>query len=260
MRLRQMSVSNQLSKGFVVVASVKKFFYLSAINLIESIKAYYPEAHVTLFTEEKFVDEQAKWADKVEFVADHKRSKIDGMARTPYDLTFYIDADCECEHEDIANIFDEIGDYDIMFTGLPEDRHYCYAEVFFPGATKPDGTKGGFELCGGVCLYNMTNPLVQEFMKDWHDLTIRQYNREWWPVDENGHEDIVNYPESFKRWDQFSLWWLLNKEEKFKDLKVGILEDDARWNFFNGYRYEHNKAPVVIRHYSNVKAKHNHYE
>jgi len=249
-----------MTRGYVVVASVKKYFYLSAIHLVETIKAYDPNAHVTLFTEEKFLDGQERFADRVEFVNPHKRSKLDGMARSPYDQTFYIDADCQVEHEDISKVFDHLGDNDLVFTGLPEERHYCYAEVYFPGATKPDGSLGGFELCGGVCLYNMSRPLVRDFMKDWHDLTIRQYDGEWWPLDDEGNEDYVNYPKSFKRWDQFSLWWLLNKEEKYTDLKVSIFEDDARWNFFNGYRYQHNKGPVVIRHFSNGAPKKQHYD
>lgn len=249
-----------MTKGFVVVASRKKFFYLSAINLIESIKDFYPEADCTLFTEKRFLDGQERCADRVEFVDDHKRAKCLGMARTPYDQTFYIDADCVVEHEDISTVFDHLGDNDLVWTGLPPERHYCYAEVYFPGATKPDGSKGGFELCGGVCLYNSANPLVKEFMQDWYDLTVEQYAGRWWPLDENGNEDIKNYPESFKRWDQFSLWWLLNKEPKYAELKVGIFEDDARWNFFNGYLKPHNKGPIVVRHYSNVKAKHEHYD
>jgi hypothetical protein len=249
-----------MSKGFVVVASNKKFFYLSAINLIESIKYFYPEAHVTLYTQEEFLDGQEECADNVEFIQEHTRAKLDGMARSPYDQTFYIDADCEVEHEDIATVFDHLGDNDLVFTGLPADRHYCYAEVFFPGATKEDGTPGGFELCGGVCLYNMANPLVKEFMRDWYDLTVKQYSGEWWPRKADGSEDLENYPASFKRWDQFSLWWLVNREPKYKDLKVAIFEDDARWNFFNGYRYPHNEKPVVIRHFSNVKAKRDAYD
>ena len=249
-----------MTRGYVVVGTVKKYFYLSAIHVIETIKAYNPDANVTLFTEERFLDGQEFCADKVEFVASHKRSKIDGMAKSPYDQTFYIDADCDIEHEDIAKVFDELGDNDLVFTGLPEERHYCYAEVYFPGATKPDGSMGGFELCGGVCLYNMTNPLVKEFMVDWLDLTIRQYDGHWWPLNEDGTEDLKNYPASFKRWDQFSLWWLLNKEPKYETLKVSIFKDDARWNFFNGYRAEHNTKPVVIRHFSNSKAKHNNYD
>ena len=246
---------SQPTKGYVIVASRKRVFYVSAINLMESIKDVYPEAKICFFTEEQFLDGQESIADEVHFVNDHARAKLDGMARSPYDITFYIDADTECEHQDIKTIFDNLGDNDLMFTGLPADRHYCYAEVFFEGARKPDGTKAGFELCGGVCLYDMRKPLVREFMKDWYDLTVRQYNRLWWPTKEDGTEDIENYPTTLKRWDQFSLWWLVNKEPKYKDLKVSVLEDDARWNFYSKYKYQHNIKPVVIRHYSSSGAK-----
>jgi len=244
-----------MSEGYVVVASTKKLFYDMAINLIDSIKDFHPEAQCALFTEERFLDGKEKIVDHLGFIEDHTRSKLKGMAMSPYDKTFYIDADCEVEHEDIAKVFDELGDNDLVFTGLPEDRHYCYAEVFFEGARKPDGKPGGFELCGGVCLYDMTNPLVREFMKDWHELTVEQYAGRWWPKNADGTEDLHNYPQSFKRWDQFSLWWLVNKTPKYKDLKVSIFEDDARWNYFNGYLYKHNKDPVVIRHYSNIQMK-----
>jgi hypothetical protein len=246
------------TKGFVVVASRKKFFYLSALNLIESVQDFYPEAKFCLVTEERFLDERGRSvADQIILCDDHKRAKIWGMARSPYDLTFYIDADTECEHEDIAKVFDLFNGHDILFTGLPPERHYCYAEVFFPGATKPDGSRGGFELCGGVCLYDMRNELVRDFMHDWFDLTVEQYSGRWWPKDENGNEDLHNYPPSFKRWDQFSLWWLVNKEPKYQELKVGIMEDDARWNYYSKYKahLQHNKEPVVIRHYSSASAK-----
>lgn len=244
------------TKGYVIVASRKKFFYVSAINLMESIKDYYPEAQITFVVEEKFLDGQERIADNVIFCDDHARAKLIGMAKSPYDITFYVDADIECEHEDIATIFDKLDGHDLMFTGLPADRHYCYAEVFFEGARKPDGTKAGFDLCGGVCLYDMRNPLVRSFMQDWYDLTVAQYGKVWWPTLEDGvTEDLENYPATLKRWDQFSLWWLVNKEPKYKDLKVGILEDDARWNFYSKYKYEHNKDPVVLRHYSSSGAK-----
>ena len=246
-----------MSEGYVVVASKSKLFYNMAINLIDSIKDFHPEAQCALFTEERFLDGKEKVVDHLDFIDNHTRAKLKGMAMSPYDKTFYIDADCEVEHEDIANVFDELKDNDLVFTGLPEDRHYCYAEVFFPGATKADGSPGGFELCGGVCLYNMTNPLVKEFMQDWYNLTVEQYAGRWWPKKEDGSEDLYNYPGSFKRWDQFSLWWLINRDPKYKDLKVAIFEDDARWNFFNGYKFEHNVNPVVIRHYSNIELKRN---
>jgi hypothetical protein len=237
------------TKGYVIVASRRRSFYTFAINLMESIRDFYPDANICFFTEEKFLDGREKVASIVELCDDHKRAKVWGMARSPYDITFYIDADTECEHEDIKTIFDQMNDgkYDVMFTGLPKDRQYCYAEVYFPA--------GYFKLCGAVCLYDMRNPLVREFMHDWFDLTNRQYAGTWWPTKEDGTEDTTNYPESLKRWDQFSLWWLTNKESKYKDLRVGILEDDARWNFYTKYKYKHNIKPVVIRHYSSSGAK-----
>lgn len=243
------------TKGYLVVASKTQFFYSSAINLIESLKDFYPDANVCLVTEPKFLDGREEVADVVIHCDDHSRAKLKGMAQSPYDLTMYIDADCVIEHEDIEHVFEEMGDYDVMFTGLPADRHYCYAEVYFPGGTKPDGSRGGFELCGGVCLYDMSKPIVREFMNDWYDLTVEQYSNRWWPTKEDGTPDYDLYPQSFKRWDQFSLWWLTNKEEKYKDLKVGIFEDDARWNWYNNYLYEHNKNPIVIRHFSSTQAK-----
>jgi len=246
------------TKGYLVVASRSKFFYHSALNLIESIKDFYPEAKCCLVTEEHFLDDRGRSvADDIIHCDDHKRAKLWGMAQSPYDLTFYIDADTECEHEDIETIFDKFDGHDMMFTGLPPERHYCYAEVYFPGATKPDGTKAGFDLCGGVCLYDMTNPLVKEFMEDWFDLTVEQYAGRWWPKKEDGTEDLENYPASFKRWDQFSLWWLVNREPKYADLKVGVLDDDARWNYYSRYKGElkHNRDPIVIRHYSAAGAK-----
>lgn len=236
------------SKGYVVVASRRSFFYVSALNLIESIRDFYPEAKVCLVTEEKFLDGRESIADEIVLCDDHRRAKLWGMAKSPWDLSFYIDADTEVEHEDIEHVFDELGDYNVMFTGLPEERSYCYAELKFPG--------GQFELCGAVCLYDMRNPLVREFMNDWYDLTVRQYAGTWWPTKSDGTWDDHTYPRSLSRWDQFSLWWLVNKEPKYQNLKVGIFEDDARWNFFSRYKYQHNIKPVVIRHYSAASAKH----
>lgn len=239
------------SRGYVVVASRRSFFYVSALNLIESIRDFHPDAKVCLVTEEKFLDGREKIADQVILCDDHKRAKLWGMAKSPWDLSFYIDADTEVEHEDIEHVFDELGDYDVMFTGLPEERSYCYAELKFPG--------GQFELCGAVCLYDMRNSLVREFMNDWYDLTVKQYANEWWPTKSDGSWDEELYPRSLARWDQFSLWWLVNKEPKYQNLKVGIFEDDARWNYFSRYKYEHNIKPVVIRHYSSSEAKHREY-
>jgi hypothetical protein len=241
------------TRGYVVVASKERFFYLSALNLMHSIRDFDPDANIFFYTEERFYDSGADVvADKIEFCGDHAREKILGMAKSPWDKTFYIDADCEVAHEDLPTVFDKFDGNDVLFTYLPDERSYCYAELYFPG--------GRFEWCGGTCLYDSSKPLVKEFMHDWFELTKAQYNGLWWPKNEKGEEDVETYPITLKRWDQFSLWWLLNKDPKYCDgkLKVGRLDgmEDARWNYFSGYKYRHCEADPVIMHFSNTSAKH----
>lgn len=233
---------SEKSRGYVLVASNKINFYRYAINLAESILDYYEDAKITLFCEPWMFEEQHRELfDNVLECSGHYRAKLEGMARSPYDLTMYLDVDMECEHEDIQFCFDELErrEEDILFSELTDDRSYVYAERDF---NTPEGpTK--FTLCGGVALYDMTKPIVREFMKDWDQLTKDQMDGRWWPD---------GYIDSLKSWDQFSLWWLTEREDKYKDLKYGILEDDLRWNYYNAFNWAITKPekPVVIRHYS----------
>ena len=104
------------SKGFVTVASKRKQFIMGADNLKESILDYYPEAKITLFTEQRFIDDpecQTYFRDFDQVIATPagtNREKMWGMANSPYDLTFYMDADIEIRHEDIKNVFDHLED------------------------------------------------------------------------------------------------------------------------------------------------------
>tara|TARA_B110000305_G_C19464405_1_gene656876 strand:- start:6544 stop:7293 length:750 start_codon:yes stop_codon:yes gene_type:complete len=239
-----------MSKGYVVVASTEIFYYYSALNLIHSIKDFDPNAKVCLVAEERFLDKGSDVADDIKICIDHPRSKLWGMANSPYDQSFYIDADCEIVHEDLPTVFDKFGDNDILFTALTDERSYMFREFYW-------GYKGEhFDWCGGTCLYDMTKPLIKDFMQDWYDLTVKQYAGTWWPQTPAGYPDTDNFPRSLSRWDQFSLWWLINKTPKYENLKIGRLdgEDDARWNYFAGYVYDHAKNPVVM-HYSNSKGK-----
>lgn len=241
------------TRGFLIVASRSEFYYFSAINLMQSLREFYPDAKVCLVTEERFLDQGGRQlADDIIFCDDHIRAKLWGMAMSPYDHTMYIDADMEVQHEDIKTIWDKFDGNDILFTALDQERSYIFAEYGW-------GTKGEkFEWCGATCLYDMSKPHVKKFMMDWYNLTVEQYAHRWWPTNEEGKPDYENYPETLKRWDQFSLWWLLNREEEWKDLKVGRLdgEDDARWNHFIWYRYDHcNGKPSILYHYSNVAVK-----
>lgn len=228
------------TKGYVLVASKKINFYRYAINLAESILDYYEDAKITLFTEPWMFEEgHRELFDNVEWCSDHYRAKLDGMRRSPYDITAYLDVDMEVEHEDIANIFDELGDDEVLFSELTDDRSYVYAEREFD---TPEGP-AKFTLCGGIALYDMRKEIVREFMTDWWELTKAQMDDQWWPE---------GYSDSLKSWDQFSLWWLTEKDPKYKDLKVAIFKDDLRWNYYNAFNWAitQPEGPIVIRHYS----------
>ena len=233
---------SEKSKGYVLVASNKINFYRYAINLAESILDYYEDAKITLFCEEWMFEEiHRDLFDNVEWCSNHYRAKLDGMARSPYDLTMYLDVDMEVEHEDIGIVFGELekSGKDMLFSELTDDRSYIYAERDFD---TPEGP-AQFTLCGGVCLYDMSKPIVREFMQEWWELTKRQMDGDWWPE---------GYIDSLKSWDQFSLWWLTEKEDKYKDLSYGIFEDDLRWNYYNAFDATRTVAinPIVVRHYS----------
>lgn len=233
---------SEKSKGYVLVASNKINFYRYAINLAESILDYYEDAKITLFCEEWMFEEMHRdLFDNVEWCSNHYRAKLDGMARSPYDLTMYLDVDMEVEHEDIGIVFGELekSGKDMLFSELTDDRSYIYAERDFD---TPEGP-AQFTLCGGVCLYDMSKPIVREFMQEWWELTKRQMDGDWWPE---------GYIDSLKSWDQFSLWWLTEKEDKYKDLSYGIFEDDLRWNYYNAFDATRTMAinPIVVRHYS----------
>jgi len=247
--------SKQPSKGFVVVASKKPAFYYSALNLIESLLDYMPDARVTLFTEDRFKDERAEeLCEHVLPCGDHLREKMYGILNTPYDHTFYIDADCEIQHEDISKVFDFLPGNDMVFVKLMDDpvSKASFVEKDFKG---PDGNET-LQLCGGVCLYDMTNPLVRDFMQDWNDIFRKQEDEGWVPE---------GYPKSICRWDQFTLWWLTHKVDKYKDINIGEFDDNYRWNWFTNFRWHQdgpNKGkhrlvddhPIVV-HYSNAMNK-----
>jgi hypothetical protein len=211
------------TRGYLLVASKEPRYYSWACNLLDGIKDYYPEANICLVTEERFLDHRADGADEVIFCDDHYRAKLWALSQTPYDLTFYIDADMEIIGEGIETVFDELGDKDLMFTGLPKDRWYVFMETEFPGGT--------FTLCGGVCLYRKTEKTMQ-FMKDWYEYYVKQYARQWWPKNDKGDFDYELYPDKLRVWDQFTLWWLTEKEPKYKDLQIGIFDNDLRWNYW----------------------------
>ena len=213
------------NNGYLIVASKKYTFYAWAINLCEGIKDYYPEAQICLVTEERFLDGRERIADHLILCDDHYRAKLWGMSQSPFDKTFYIDADVEVVGEGIETVFDELGDADMMFTGLPEEMWDIFMDTEFPGGT--------FKLCGACCLYDSSNPKVMQFMRDWYEYFVRQYDKTWWPPKEDGSFDTNLYPHHLAQWDQFTLWWLTEKEPKYSDMKVEIFKESIRWNYWS---------------------------
>jgi len=229
------------NKGFIYIATMHSKFYNMAINSAESLRYYYPDAKICIFTEKQFVDERSKVFDIVNTdVPRNVRGKMWGMANTPFDETFYMDCDTYIESEEIKNVFDELGDNDMVFTKISNWSTHIF---------EPSGLRNGepYEIHGGVCLFKST---AKEFMKKWFELYNAQVSSEWLPLDENGNL----YPTSAKKWDQFTLWWLLTKNNNpYKYLKWGFF-DSIKWNYialYDSLSYDalNGEDPIVI-HYT----------
>lgn len=222
------------NNGFLYVASLRKGYYRAAKNSAISLRDYYPDAKITLFTHEDWVQpEDYDIFDTIitEDVPRHKRAKLWALDKTPYDLTLYIDCDTEIEHEDIKTVFDLIpDDVDILFTA---NRPYNAA------LTKLSDTEEMTEHCG-LFLYR-NNEKTLNLMRAWWGEYLKQNEPDY---------DMLHYPPSAKQWDTFTMWRLLTYGE------TGVVtgrfpEPDARWNFVTGYKNEELQGqPTVIYHYT----------
>ena len=218
--------------GFIYVATIDKKFLSSAVMSAMTLKDYWPDAHVTLYTHEEWVDNTLEDIfDNVitKDVPHHHRAKLWALDKTPYDLTVYLDADTEIMSSDISTVFDQMTDADIMMTKI---RKYAGAFVDFPGGSLIDHC--------GMFMYR-SDPHVIEFMQEWWELYQEQIDGTWqW--------DISLYPEDLRPWDQWAFWWLMNKTD-YK-LNREYFEDDARWNFVNTYHSDEVEKEIVIYHHT----------
>lgn len=228
------------TRGFLIVVSVDPKYVDGANYAAASIKDYYPDAHVTLFVIPRFrhlVDDSSFDLVVSEDVPDHVRTKLYALSRTPYtELTCYVDADMECIHEDVSTIWDQIpADVDIAITKI---RPYNGKMHKWPGgATIPPGE---FIHHGGFFVYR-SNPHTLNFMERWWTDYVAQRANPW-PYAPHEIE------KGFGQWDQFTFWKLLNIDKL--PVKVTFIEDDARWNFVNGYYLHENKKPIVFYHHT----------
>lgn len=221
------------NNGFLIVASVSRAYYVSAINLAKSILDFYPEARITLFTQLEFFEEQHRnLFDVVDLTAPHhSRAKLYALPKTPYDITAYIDADCEVQDEDISTMFDQLGDADIMMTRI---RDYSGADLFI------SENEYLYWHCG-VFLYRKT-PLVIQMMQDWWTEYDYQRHVQPWPW--------APHSEKMRPWDQYTFYRLYTSD-KYSKVKIEVFPgEDARWNYVHNYNSDEVTKDPIIFHYT----------
>ena len=225
--------------GFLITAACSTEYYKAAINCAQSILDFFPEAKIMICTEHALFQEEHRYLfDVVDLSSPrHMRGKLYALDRSPYDITAYIDADCEIRHDDISTIFDQLGDSDIMMTRI---RNYSGAQI---AINKYDDLTWH---CG-VFLYN-SKPLTRNMMSDWwleflYQSTLMASKSSWPWKDDDYH---------MGRWDQYTFYRLYSSE-KYANVKLEVFPgEDARWNFVNNYFETElsNMDNLVIYHYT----------
>ena len=221
------------NNGFLIVASISTAYYKSAIQLAGSILDFYPEAKITLFTQPELFDERHRnMFDVVDLSAPHhKRAKLFALPKTSYDITAYIDADCEVRDEEISNIFDQLGKNDIVLTKI---REYSGADLVI------SDTETMYWHCG-VFVYNNKKKTLQMMQDWWTEYDLQLSCTEWlWP----------QHNEAMRHWDQYTFYRLYTSK-KYSTVKLDVFPgEDARWNFVSIYNKSETTNHPVIYHYT----------
>ena len=234
-----MKETNFPENGFVIVASKHERFYKAAIECAESVKLFWPEAHITVFVdhEEWIKPTDYNHADHIIHweVPKHIRAKLWALGQTPYKgITCYLDADMTCQHEDVENIFEQ----------LPEELDLIFTKIrpYNAKVTKLSNTEEMTAHCG-MFLYR-NKPKVIELMNSWYGEYLKQNEKS------NGEyiNDIGDYPDDVRKWDTFTMWKLLT----YSDHGVSWHDDlHIKWNFINGHSYDElEDQEIVFWHYT----------
>tara|TARA_B100000029_G_C17559320_1_gene952768 strand:- start:831 stop:1595 length:765 start_codon:yes stop_codon:yes gene_type:complete len=227
--------------GFVIVASRLERFYIAAVELAKSIKLFWPEAHITIYVDNEDWIKPSHWYECADWIVhwdvpNHIRAKLWALGQTPYKgITCYLDADMDCQHEDIQNIFEQ----------LPDDLDLLFSKIrpYNAKVTKLTNTEEMTAHCG-MFLYR-NKPEVIKLMNAWWGDYVKQREQ-----DDKGNfvEDIGDYPNSIRQWDTFTMWKLLT----YGDHDVKWADDlHCRWNFINGTKPEELEGDdIVLYHYT----------
>lgn len=208
-----------MSFGYVYVASSSSEYYRAAIHSAVSLKDYYPEAKITIFTHPEFFNEpDRKFFDQVHLDIPYNiRAKMHGMSRTPYEKTLYVDADTEIRSEKIKDVFDILKDDDIMFTRI----------IPHVSNTRRVDDNNNLEYHGGIILYN-DKPLTISLIKDWYDLYQYQIETPW------ATSKFKQYDKRMQPWDQFTIWYLLHNDKKYSKIKHDFFPNGGvEYNFIS---------------------------
>lgn len=197
--------------GFVYVASKNRIYYEMALASIETMRDHHPDAHVTLFTHEKFIDKRCEQFDNVVVgIPIHKRARIWCMANTPYQSTVSIDSDSIITHRDVKKIHSHyLTQYDMVFG---TNVSYTVGDIKWAFIDKARTIHARYH--GGVFGFNKMD-LTIDFMSTWYDEYIKQTTTPW--TYKNSHPE-------WQQFDMFTIWRLTSGEfaefDRFKDLKI----------------------------------------
>lgn len=202
-------------RGFIYVASRDPIYYLLAVNACNTLKDYFPNAHVTLFTHSDYLEDDCQIFDNV--IVDipvHYRSKMWCMARTPYDKTIYIDADSVVMHKDIRTMHDHLDDCDMFFCPVTP---YTTANIKWAFMDKAQTIVPPYH--GAINGFNKS-ALTLDFAQTWFDEYVKQVSSPGWPYEDNHHKE-------WKIFDMFTLWRMTSGKwqefERFNQLKIKTL-------------------------------------
>lgn len=210
---KKSEIDNEI--GFIYVASKTVLYYDLAVYSATTLKDYFPNAHITLFTHEKYVDNTSEIFDNViTEIPIHYRAKMWCMARTPYIKTIYIDADSFICHKDIRTMHEHLDHYDMFF---------CPVTSYTTGSQKWAYIDKGMtevpKYHGAICGYNKTE-LTVDFMQTWFDEYCIQFTSDDWPYEQNHYRE-------WKIFDMFTLWRITSNRyggfERFQELNIKLL-------------------------------------
>lgn len=267
-----------MSRGFLYVASLSRCFHDHALASIISLKQFWPEAKVCLFTHHQWADEDrdrvGKYVDDlVTGIPAFIRTKLWALPRTPYDETCYIDADTYVVSEDIKYIFDQrpYNKHVVMTCNRPYNARVAYFTE--DGVEGPD--KAGrcldhdnledLELirkgeahqliwhCGLFVYKN--DEMTKSLWRLWLSVLLNHYygrNQSFGGDSQAGPcGDTAPYPGELRFFDTFAFWRVLHENAEMSKIVARFPMPDARWQWVVGYReWELQGTEIVVLHNS----------